>query len=131
MKKDDVLFYYDYNDQFKVFKGYIKLLNRIEENYYQERWEVEIIGKDRKSKVWLGKPVEWYSPDKLLPKRINEFHSVNVLIVGYGKIDGRLKYEVSRYDFENNEWKEKSSIDKVLYWKYLENSPVSLINKNI
>lgn len=129
MKEKDVIFCYEYNDQHKVFIGMVELIKLIEEKYNQEFWEVEDIFSNKKNKIWIGKPVEWYSPEKLLPKKTNGNKTIFVMVIGYDKLNGYLKYKIAYYDYGFHKWYggDIEELEEILYWKYLDNPPISLI----
>lgn len=127
MKNKDVLNLYEYGESFKEFKGRITLLEKKDDKWNQELWEVE--RNNKKEKIWMAKPFEWYKPEDILPGKKNEYSSIDVLVIGYDKMTGNLRYLVTWYNFEDSEWKNVNFLDRVWCWKYLDNPPISLIKK--
>jgi hypothetical protein len=131
MRTKDVINLYEYGENFKEFKGEITLLEKKDDRWNQEYWEVEYRKNKIRERLWIAKPIEWYRPEDILPNKngITEFVSIDVLVIGYDDI-GRLKYQVTCFNYKDNKWEMDLDLEKVLYWKYLDNPPISLV-KNV
>lgn len=126
MKQNDIIFHYDYNEYHKIFIGKVLLIEKIEEKYNQEVWKVKNMGTGNEYTTFFAKPVEWYNPEYLLPGREKgKSISIDVLAAGYDE-NSDLKFGISNFDYGEKKWKKIMDIERILFWKYIDNPPISL-----